>query len=67
MLVNESKLQGVSTKDLFSRMLSEVPWASLKTFVQANAQVLKLATIGGHRLDPKHRDRIDKLILREAE
>lgn len=67
MLVNESKLQGVSTKDLFSRMLSEVPWASLKTFVQANAQVLKLATIGGHRLDPKHRDRIDKLVLREAE
>lgn len=67
MLVNESKLQGVSTKDLFSRMLSEVPWASLKTFVQANAPVLKLATIGGHRLDPKHRDRIDKLVLREAE
>jgi hypothetical protein len=67
MLVNESKLQGVNTKDLFSRMLSEVPWASLKTFVQANAPILKLATIGGHRLDPKHRDRIDKLVLREAE
>jgi hypothetical protein len=67
MLVNESKLQGVSLKDLFSRMLSEVPWASLKTFVQANAPILKLATLGGHRLDPKYRDRLDKLILREAE
>lgn len=67
MLVNESKLQGVNTKELFTRMLSEVPWASLKTFVQANAPLLKLATIGGHRLEPKHRDRIDKLVLREAE
>jgi len=65
--VNESKLQGVDVKDLFTRMVSEVPWASLRTYVQANAQLLKLATIGGHRLDPKHRDRLDKLILREAE
>jgi DNA repair exonuclease SbcCD ATPase subunit len=48
-------------------MLGEVPWASLKTFVQANAPLLKLATIGGHRIEPKHRERIDKLVLREAE
>lgn len=67
MLVNESKLQGVNTRDLFTRMVSEVPWASLKTYVQGNAQIMKLATIGGHRLDPKHRDRLDKLLFREAE
>lgn len=67
MLVNESKLQGVNIRDLFTRMVSEVPWASLRTYVQSNAQLMKLATIGGHRLDPKHRDRLDKLLLREAE
>jgi DNA repair exonuclease SbcCD ATPase subunit len=67
MLVNESKLQGVNTKELFARMLGEVPWASLRIFVQANAPLLKLATVGGHRIEPKHRDRIDKLVLREAE
>lgn len=67
MLVNESKLQGVNVRELFTRMLGEVPWASLKTFVQANASLLKMATIGGHRLEPKHRERIDKLVLREAE
>jgi len=67
MLVNESKLQGVNVKDLFTRMVSEVPWANLKAYVQTNAQLLKMATIGGHRLEPKHRDRVDKLILREAE
>ena len=48
MLVNESKLQGVNVKDLFTRMVSEVPWVNLKAYVQTNAQLLKMATIGGH-------------------
>ncbi|MBN2451577.1 MAG: hypothetical protein JXR77_14405 [Lentisphaeria bacterium] len=67
MLENSEKLQRVNTKDLFARMLGDVPWSSLRTFLQANAQLLKQATAGGHRLDPKGRPRFEKCILREAE
>lgn len=67
MLANNETVQGVNRAEVFSRMLEELPWAGLRSYLQANAQLLKLATLGGHRLDPKKRNRVEKILLKEAE
>ena len=67
MLGNNEKIQGINPGEVFAKMLGELPWASLKTYVQANAPLLKLCTSGGYRLEPQRRERVEKLILREAE
>ena len=67
MLGNNEIIQGVDKTAVFTQMLREVPWSSLKMYVQANAPLLKVCTIGGHRLEPNKRDRIEKIILRELE
>lgn len=67
MLGNNEKIQGISPAEVFARMLGELPWASLKAYVQANAPLLKLCTSGGYRLEPQRRERVEKLIFREAE
>jgi len=67
MLGNNEKIQGIDLAEVFTKMLSELPWASLKAYVQANAPLLKLCTAGGYRLEPQRRERAQRLIFREAE
>ncbi len=66
MLENKEALQGIDLPQVFSRMLEEIPWTSLRAYVQSNSQLLKLCTIGGHRLEPKRRKRIHSVLLKEA-
>ncbi len=67
MSANKEKLQGVNTSEVFARMLSELPWARLQSYIQANANLLKFCTFGGHRLEAGKRKRFEKIIFREAE
>ncbi len=67
MLGNNEKIQGIKPAELFARMLDELPWASLKAYVQANAPLQKICTSGGYRLEPQRRERMEKVIFREAE
>ncbi len=67
MLENSENLKGLDRSAILARMVGELPWANLRAYVQANAQLLKLCTAGGHRLDPKRRKRVEKLVLREME
>lgn len=67
MLGNNEELLGVDLGDVFARMMSDLPWDSLRAYVQANTQVLKACSAGGHRLDPKRRSRVEKIVAREAE
>lgn len=67
MLGNNEKIQGVNLADVFVKMLGELPWSNLRNYVQANAPLAKLCTIGGHRLEPNKRERMEKLIIREAQ
>ncbi len=67
MLGNNDELLGVDLGDVFARMMSDLPWDSLRAYVQANTQVLKACSAGGHRLDPKRRARVEKIVAREAE
>jgi len=50
MLGNNEKIQGVSIPDMFSQMLSELPWRTLSQYISGNAQLLKVCTFGGHRI-----------------
>ena len=67
MLENNEKIQGVDLKDVFTKMLSEVPWENLKVFILSNAQIMKFCTQGGFRLDVKFRKRFQEVIVREIE
>jgi len=67
MLANNEPLQGVRLAEVFSLMLRELPWPNLKACIQINAQLAKLSTLGGYRLEPKHRSRFENLVLKEAE
>lgn len=67
MFDNNEKIQGVNTAEIFARMLGELPWANFRGYIQANAPLLKLCSFGGHRLEPQKRDRLEKIICREAE
>ncbi len=66
MLGNNEKIEGVSIPDLFSAMLAELPWRSLSQYITSNAQLLKICTFGGHRVDPQQRPRLMKQIQNEA-
>ena len=66
MLGNNEKIQGVSIPDMFSQMLSELPWRTLSQYISGNAQLLKVCTFGGHRIDPQQRPRLTKQIINEA-
>lgn len=67
MLGNNEKIQGVDLKAVFTKMLSEVPWESLKAYILSNAPLVRLCTAGGFRLEPKQRARDEKFIMRDAE
>lgn len=66
MLGNNEKIQGVSVPDMFSQMLSELPWRTLSQYISGNAQLLKVCTFGGHRIDPQQRPRLTKQVINEA-
>lgn len=66
MLGNNEKIQGVSIPDMFSQMLSELPWRTLSQYISGNAQLLKVCTFGGHRIDPQQRPRLTKQVINEA-
>jgi len=66
MLVHEELLQDVDRAEVLASMLGEIPWASIRSFVQSNEQLLKRCTAGGHRLETKSRKRIQALLLKEA-
>jgi len=67
MLGNNQEILGVNTADVFAAMVRELPWESLRDFIQANPQVLKRCTIGGHRLQKEFRARFEKIVLQEAD
>ena len=67
MFANNEKGQGVNRAEVFAKMLGELPWANFRCCIQANAPLLKLCTFGGHRLEPQKRDRLEKIVYREAE
>ena len=67
MLGNNEQIAGVSLPEVFSQMVSELPWKSLETYIQGNSQLLKLCTIGGTRLKPDKRKKFEQVIVREAE
>jgi DNA repair exonuclease SbcCD ATPase subunit len=67
MLGNNEEILGVDQGEVFGRMMADLPWESLMAYVQANSQVLKACTAGGHRLNPKRRTRVEKILVREAE
>ena len=64
---NNEQIAGVSLPEVFSQMVSELPWKSLETYIQGNSQLLKLCTIGGTRLKPDKRKKFEQVIVREAE
>ncbi|OGV80349.1 MAG: hypothetical protein A3K19_04170 [Lentisphaerae bacterium RIFOXYB12_FULL_65_16] len=67
MLENNEPIQGLDQARVFSVMVEQIPWPNLRAYVQANAQVMKLCSVGGYRLEPKTRDRIHRVLLREAQ
>ena len=67
MLENSELVEGVDRSEVLSLMLNELPWKVLKTCLQSNNDLQKLCTLGGHRLDPKRRKRIEKILVKEAE
>ena len=67
MLENSKILERIDRKEVFAAMLRELDWDDLKAFLQANSQIHKMCTIGGHRLEKKRRKRFEKIICREAE
>ena len=67
MLENNEKIQGVNLSAVYSGMVKELPWSVMLAYINANANLLKMCTIGGHRLDPNKRERFEKIINREAE
>ena len=67
MLENNEKIQGVNLSEVYGVMVKELPWSVMLSYINANANLLKMCTIGGHRLDPNKRERFERIINREAE
>lgn len=67
MLGNNEKIEGVELKDVFTGMLAELPWDSLRAYILSNAVLAKLCTMGGFRLDPKFRSRMEKIVIKDVE
>lgn len=67
MLGNNGPIENVDLSEAFAQMLRELPWKTLRTVVQSNNQLHKRCTLGGHRLEPKQRKRIEKVLVSEAE
>lgn len=66
MLANNEPIQGIDMAAALRVMLNELPWNALRAYIQTNADLNRLCTAGGHRLDPKHRERICQILVKEA-
>ena len=67
MLGNNEKIQDINISDLFAGMVAELPWRSLNAYINGNSQLLKLCTLGGQRIKPEQRKRLEKQIINEAQ
>ena len=67
MFANKEGMQAVDLKAVFTKMLKEVKWDSLKTYINSNADLAKRCTMGGFRMEEKYRPRMQDIILRDAE
>ena len=67
MLGNNEKIENVDLKAIFDKMLAEVPWENLKAYILSNAQLTKLCTSNGFRLEVKNRKRAEIYIQRDVE
>ena len=67
MLGDNEPIQGIDLGDVLALMVGELPWPTMQACVQANAQLVKLCTLGGHRLGAKQRKRVEKILRKEAE
>ncbi len=67
MLSNPDSAPGIRISEVFAAMVGELPWPSLRDYIQANTQLAKACQLGGYRLDPKFRKRFEGFVLREAE
>lgn len=67
MLGNNEPIKGVDLSEAFGEMVRDLPWKTLKTVVTASSQLHKRCTAGGHRLEPKQRPRVEKVLVKEAE
>ncbi|MFA5206147.1 MAG: hypothetical protein WC708_17255 [Lentisphaeria bacterium] len=67
MLSNPDSAPGIRMGEVFAAMTGELPWPSLRDYIQANTQLAKTCQLGGYRLDVKFRKRFESFILREAE
>ncbi len=66
MLGNNEKIQGVNIPDLFATMVSELPWRALNAYITGNTQLMKICTLGGNRIQPEKRARLEKQVVNEA-
>ena len=67
---NQTLPQGWDLAGLFKQMLGELPWPTLVDFIRSHAQIHKLCTMGGYRLDPrdaKPRTRMEGIVVREMQ
>ena len=68
MLANNTPIQGVDLGEVFASMIGEMPWKTLREYIQSSSQLLKKCSVGGHRVDNrKFRKRFEKVVLKEAE
>ncbi len=67
MFPNKELAQHINRSEVLKGMLKELPWNTLRNLVQSNTRIHKRCTIGGHRLDTKWRERIEKIFVQEAE
>lgn len=67
MLGNIEKFPELKRGEIFAEMVADLPWRALNAYVSGNAQLLKLCTLGGQRIKPEQRKRIERQIINEAQ
>lgn len=66
MSANDKPGAALDRGKIFGLLLAELPWRSLLKCIQANTDLHKQCTLGGHRLGPKNRKRLVQVVLKEA-
>jgi len=66
MSANDKPGAALDRVKVFKLLLAQLPWRSLLKCIQANTDLHKQCTLGGHRLDPKKRKRLVQVVLKEA-
>ena len=67
MVGNSEKIRDLNTAELFATMIRELPWRVFNSYITGNAQLLKLCTMGGNRVEPQKRQRLEQQVLKDAE